>query len=134
MPGHTTPTGASTTAPSTATLATAPTSATLEPPPRPASGGLGRFDAACEALLIELLAIIEPYVAGRDVDDLMSGNLDGDGMAAATAGTQARLEVECPAIDNQTAFEEMIAIAGRAAPGAVWYLEAINRAAATQPG
>lgn len=90
------------------------------------------LSAECRAALAELLQVIEPYVQGLTASDVTEGTLDADGMAAASAASETRVESVCPPIDNREAFETMIDIARSAAPGAVWYLEFVTGAGAAE--
>ncbi|HWL42614.1 MAG TPA: hypothetical protein VNQ73_06705 [Ilumatobacter sp.] len=75
---------------------------------------------------MDLLRVIESYVQGGDV----YSDFDVDGMGEATVEPAARVEMECPPIDNQGAYEMMLDLARSEAPGAVRYLESIAQLAA----
>ncbi len=91
-------------------------------PSAPAAG----FGAACRPVVVELLQSIEPFVDGFAAEDLMEGNLDADGLSAATAAVEERLAQECPEMHDPDVYEMMIDLARTDAPGTVWYLEALG--------
>lgn len=110
--------------------ATADDAAAPSTPPVPASA----LGATCEALVVELLQTIEPFVEGLDLADVNADDFDADGLAASSAGIEERIEQECPAMDNDDAYAMMIDLARGQAPGAVWYLEEIAAAHAARSG
>ncbi|CAN5764055.1 hypothetical protein BH23ACT5_BH23ACT5_14880 [soil metagenome] len=84
----------------------------------------GDWSAACVNVVVELLKAMEPLVEGVDLDDIFEDpDFLADELAQIGIDHEQGMSEHCPETDNEPAYRQMIAIAGREAPGAVAYLE-----------
>ncbi len=86
--------------------------------------GPGDWPAACVNVVIEMLKAMEPLVEDVDLDDIFEdADFPADELEQIGIDYEQRMEENCPETDNEPAYRQMIAIAGREAPGTVAYLE-----------